>query len=163
MTYPPITPSPPDSDTPVAVDETPPYGEPSPWWRRLLLIGLVVALVVALFLAIRAMVRAARAVWTALTYETPRPGRGAPMVIVPASEPYAGPLYTVRFYDGNYRQLADLDLVLAADLTSPTLRLQLAGLARELQQRVEIRDGQRCFAPRIELLDGADRVVGEWP
>lgn len=162
MTYP-ISPPPPDTDDTPTLDELP-YADPGRWWRRALVVALVVALIVLTLLTIRRLWRLGRAFWAALRYETPpRPERGAPMVIVPGTEPYAGPVYEVRFYDGNYRQLTDVDLSLAADLASPSLRWQLGALARELQQRVEIRDGQRCFQPRLELVDGADRVVGEWP
>ncbi len=166
MTYPISAPPPDVDDTPdhTPLDERPPYGEPSSRWRRILVVALVVALLVLAFLAVRRMVRLALAVWAALRYETPsRPERGTPMVIIPATDSYTGPVYEVRFYDGNYRQLTDTALAVAVDLTSPALRLQLAALASDLQRRVEARDGQRCFTPRLELVDGADRVVGEYP
>lgn len=165
MTYPPPLPRPPEADTPPdvspPVDERPPYGEPGGRWRTTLWVGLVVA---ALFLLValgRRLWRGLAALWLALRFEMPAE-RGVP-VIVPDGRPYAGPVYRVRFFDGLHRQLADEDLSAAIDMHHPWARAQLAELAYELQRRAENRDGQRCWSPRVQLLDGAGKVVGEWP
>lgn len=164
MTYPPPLLPPPAADTPptdVPVDEWPPYGDPPNWARRALVAGLVIAFLVLVVFAVRRWGRWLAALLAALRFDAP-PERGAPMVIVPAG-PYAGPQYRIRFYDGNYQQLTDVETTIGLDLAAPDARCQLAELARALQRRVELRDGQRCWEPRLELVDGGGRVVGEWP
>lgn len=165
MTHPISPPSAPAGDTPptsnIPLNERPPYGEPGSGWRRALTVGAVIALAVLAFLLVRRAWRWLGALYIALRYDT-TPEGGSPMMIAPTT-PYAGPIYEVRFYDGLYRQLAEAPLMFGVDLTSPWARVQLAQLASDLQRRVEVRDGQRCFSPRLELLDAGGRVVGEWP
>lgn len=159
MTYTPPPAAPVDDDTPyddTPVDERPPYGEPSRW-PLLLFAALVLAAVVAA--AVLAAVTV-RAVWRRL-FDDPTPGE---VFMFPnADTPYDGPCYRVWFYDGEYRQLHDRRLSLPLkSLHGPEADAALDALARHLAAEVEALDGQRCFRPRVLLVDSAGRCLRAW-
>lgn len=164
MTHHSDAPATPALDTPaggVSVDEMPPYGEPRNRWWWVLLAGLAIVFAVLAFAVLRRLWRRWRRV--VLAYRVPDRERDAEMIILPDQESYQGVVYRVRFYDGVYPQLTNVDMDVILDLRQPAARAQLADVARDLQRRVELRDGQRCWQPRLELLNGAGEVVGEWP
>jgi len=146
---------PPTDDTPV--DERPPYGDDGGRWRLALVVGLVaLALVVVAYAASRAV----RAVWRTLAHERTR---GGVIYMYGADEPYAGPMYRVEFFDDQYRQLADLDLRVALPaLRGPAADAALDALARECRREVESRDAQRCFRPRLVVLDVDGSTLRTW-
>ncbi len=162
MTYPHSPTPPPVDDTPpehVPVDERPPYGDPPRWRRIALVAGLLFALAVAVFLTWRLLRWLARLLFT---YEAPS-RREAQLIVPDDGRSYAGVVYRLRFFDGALPQLTDTDWEIVLDLHAPGARGQMRGAALELQQRVQQRDGQMCWQPRVQVVDAAGRVVGEWP
>lgn len=149
MPYPPPLAAALTDDTPV--HERPPYGRPRRWRFAVILVIAVAVLVVLV-----ALVRRLRRAWRIPV---------APEVIMfpMPDEPYAGAVYRVEFFDDTHRQLADRRLSVAlADPYGPLADRALTRLAVELQAEVERRDAQRCFRPRIDLYDAADRLVRSW-
>lgn len=151
----------PSDDAPA--EEMVPGAEVPPWWRSpFVIVCIVVALLVlaVVALAVRTVWRFLRPAQTAAPYmSTPRES----IMFTPQERPYAGPIYYLHFYDGNYRQLADETIPVACDLNDPSLSAQLAALVPQLVAAVERRDGQRHFGPSAIVLVNARGVrVYEW-
>lgn len=161
MSQTPTTGWPVDDDTPqlsVPVHERPPYARP--WWRKPLLVGAVLALLAAC--AITALL--VRAVWR---WVVAAPGSTRPaeklVVFADPAEPYAGPVYRAEFYDGDYRQLRDVDLRIALPaLHGAAADATLDAFARQCAAAVGARDSQRCFQPRLRVFGVSGRCEREW-
>lgn len=139
------------------MDEVPPYGERSRW-RTALVVGAVLAFLVAAGVVACLIIRG---VWR-LTMGAPATSEPERLIMFPAAdEPYAGPTYSVEFYDGDYRQLTDLNLQYAP-LPGVPVAQQLAALAGELAARVRARDSQICQHPRVVLVNAIGQHVHEW-
>lgn len=157
----------PTDDTPL--DERPPYGEPGAWFRKIATVALIVAAaLVAVYVAFRVWrsvrARAARLVVGVVTVATVDPStvRDREVIMIPADVPATGPVWRVHFFDDTYPQLTDRDIAVALYLDDPDADRKLAATAELLAAEVERRDGQRCFRPRVVLVDGAGRTVREW-
>ncbi len=159
MTQTPPPAAPVDDDTPYGppLDERPPYGEPARWPVLLIAAVVLAAIVAAVVLAGVAV----RAVWRRM-FDDPAPPDEV-FMFPDADAPYHGPVYRVWFYDGEYRQLHDRRLSLPLrSLHGAEADAALDRLARELAAEVEARDGQRCFHPRVLLVDSAGRCLRSW-
>jgi hypothetical protein len=154
MTRPPTESLPPTDDTPV--DERPPYAEPSRW--RLVALALVVVLVLAVILY--GVARGVRGLCRLVFDRPPREG----VIMFTANDQYlVGTTYRCAFYDDTYRQLVDEHIaVTLATLHGPAADATLDRLARECRAEVERRDSQRCFRPRLVVLDVDGRALRSW-
>jgi hypothetical protein len=123
---------------------------------------VVGAVLVVLAVGVYVAARLVRKVFAWLFLDAPAPAMGSPMMIIPSDAGYAGPVYRARFYDGTYEQLTDIDITIGVDLSLPGAEGRLAAAARQLAAQVEARDSQRCFRPRLVLLNGVGRPVREW-
>lgn len=150
----------PAADTPRV--ERPPFDYVSHWAPFLVAlgVGLACALLFGAIASAVLLVVAAVAVMRRARRQRRREG----VIFMNGPDvPYAGPTYRVRFYDGQYEQLTDLDLSVALPaLRGPAADAALDALARECAAEVESRDSQRCFRPRVVVVDGLGNPVRAW-
>lgn len=146
-------------DTPPDVDEYPPYGEPFRWGKAFLIALVVVAAVFAAVVSVK--------VWRAVlrflsgrpeVFTSPRPASWEAIPVTVRT-------YRIRFYDDTFEQLTGTEQYMTIDEMLPpeVIYQQLARRAEGCRQAVERLDSQRCFRPRLVLVDEAGRTVREWP
>lgn len=75
---------------------------------------------------------------------------------------YAGTVYKIEFFDGDFPQLTDRPRSALVDLSAPDVDAQLDNLARLLADEVRHRDGQICERPRVVLRNALGKFVREW-
>lgn len=146
-----------DTDTP-PVDERPPYGAPSRW-PLIVFIGIVVAFLVSAavvgYYTVRTVCR--------LIAGTPEQ-RGEVIMFAEPNQSYAGATYRAEFYDDNYRQLRDRDLLVAlpGGLHGAQADAALDSFARQCAAAVDSNGSERCFKPRLVVFGADGRKVREW-
>jgi hypothetical protein len=151
---------PPGADTPV--DERPPYGDGRRWW--LYGVAIVVGIGCAVMLGALALTVLFVVAVALLGHRMARSRRRGGVIFMNGAEgSYAGPVYRVRFFDGYFQQLTDVELSIALpSLYGPHADAALAALAVECQREVNSRDSQRCFRPRIVVVDEFGRTLRAW-